>query len=178
MSTLPLFSILFIHFYFPYLCLSQVSPLSTLHLEARVVPSLDPSLDLSFLDQATPHVELPSRLPTEPDVAVTCSTIIHMLSLDLLSLSIIQIDAFHVAMAILQSASLDPEVEIFLYRVTHRAPKLFSSIEHVLKENAQVISELEKLREKKYEYEQKKLSANQSIQRLEEVKTEFHAQEE
>ena len=41
-----------------------------------------------------------------------------------------------------------------------------------------MISELEKLREKKYEYEQKKLSANQSIQRLEEVKTEFHAQEE
>ena len=32
-NTLPLFSLLFIHFYFPYLCLSQVSPWSTLHLE-------------------------------------------------------------------------------------------------------------------------------------------------
>ena len=41
-----------------------------------------------------------------------------------------------------------------------------------------MISELEKLREKKSEYEQSKLSTNQSIQRLEEVKTEYHAQEE
>ena len=42
-----------------------------------------------------------------------------------------------------------------------------------------MISELEKLREKKKsEYEQSKLSINQSIQRLEEVKTEYHAQEE
>ena len=52
-------------------------------------------------------------------------------------------------MAVLQSASLDPEAEIFLYGVTHRAPKVFSSIKHVVKENAQVISKLEKLREKK-----------------------------
>ena len=52
-------------------------------------------------------------------------------------------------MAILQSASLDPKVEIFLYRVTHHALEVFSSIEHVVKENAKVISEVEKLREKK-----------------------------
>ena len=44
-----------------------------------------------------------------------------MLSLDLLSISTIQKDAFHAAMAVLQSASLDPEAEIFLYGVTHRA---------------------------------------------------------
>ena len=59
--------------------------------------------------------------------------------------------------------------------ITH---EVFSSIEHVVKENAQVISELEKLREKKFEYEQSKLSTDQSIQRLEEVKIEYHAQEE
>ena len=81
-------------------------------------------------------------------------------------------------MAILQSASLDPEAETFLYGIIHRAPEVFSSIEHVVKENAQVISKMEKLREKKYEYEQSKLSIDQSIQRLEEVKTEYHAQEE
>ena len=52
-------------------------------------------------------------------------------------------------MVILQSVSLDPKAEIFLYGVTHHAPEVFSSIEHVLKENAQVISELEKLRERK-----------------------------
>ena len=52
-------------------------------------------------------------------------------------------------MAVLQSASLDPEVEIFLYGVTHHALEVFSSIEHVVKENAQVIYELKKLREKK-----------------------------
>ena len=98
-----------------------------------------------------------------------------MLSLDLLSISTILKDAFYTAMAVLQSSSLDPEAEIFLYGVTHRAPEVFSSIEHVVKENAQVISELEKLREKKSEYEQSKLSNDQSIQRLEEVKTKYHA---
>ena len=38
-----------------------------------------------------------------------------------------------------------------------------------------MISKLDKLRGKKYEYEKSKLSTNQSIQRLEEVKTEYHA---
>ena len=52
-------------------------------------------------------------------------------------------------MVVLQSASRDPEVKIFLYGVTHHAPEVFSSIEHVVKENTQVIFELEKLREKK-----------------------------
>ena len=84
-NTLPLFSILFIHFYFPYLCLSQVSPWSTLHLDARAVPSLD----LSVLDQAIPHVEPPSKPPTELDVVAARSTISHLLSLDFFSLSTI-----------------------------------------------------------------------------------------
>ena len=66
-------------------------------------------------------------------------------------------------MAVLQSASLDPKAGTFLYRVTHHAPEVFSSIEHVVKENTQVISELEKLREKKSKYEQSKLSTDQSI---------------
>ena len=116
-----------------------------MHLEARAIPSLD----LSFRDQATPHVEPPSRLPTEPDVDVACFTINYLLSLDLLSLSTIQKDAFHAAMAVLQSASLNPEVDSFLSRVTHHAPEVFSSIDHVVKENAQAISKLEKFKEKK-----------------------------
>ena len=84
-DTLPFLFFFYINFQVPYLCLSQVSPWFTLHLEAGAVSSLD----LSFLDQTTPYVELPSRPPTESDVAVARSTISHMLSLDLLSLSII-----------------------------------------------------------------------------------------
>ena len=145
-----------------------------MHLEVGAVHSLD----LSFLDEATPHVEPPSRPPIELDVAIARSTVSHLLSLDLLSLSIIQKYAFHAAMAVLQSTSLDPEAGTFLSRVTHHAPKVFSTIEHVVKENAQVIFELEKLREKKSEYEQTKLSTDQSIQRLEEVKIMYHAYEE
>ena len=122
------------------------------------------------MDQATPHVEPPSRPPTEPDVAVSRFTISHLLSLDLLSLSIMQKDAFHVGMAVLPSASFNLEARTFLSGVTHIAPKVFSSIEHVVKKNAQVIFELEKLREKKSEYKQSKLSIDWSIQRLEEVK--------
>ena len=52
-------------------------------------------------------------------------------------------------MVVLQFASLDLKVEIFLSRVTHHAPEVFSSIDHVVKENAQVLSKLEKLKEKK-----------------------------
>ena len=73
--------------------------------------------------------------------------------MDLLSLSTIQKYAFHAAMAVLQFTSLDPEAKNFLYGFTHRSPEAFSSIEHVVKDNAQVISKLEKLREKKFEYE-------------------------
>ena len=106
-------------------------------------------MDFSFLNQATPYVEPPSRPPTDPDVAITRSTISHLLSLDLLSLSTIQKDAFHVAMAVFQSISLDLEAKIFLYGGTHREPEVFSSIEHVVKDNAKGIFEFEKLREKK-----------------------------
>ena len=66
-------------------------------------------------------------------------------------------------MEVLQSPSLDPEVEIFLYGFIHRSLEVFSSIKHVVKENAQVIFELEKLREKKSKYKQSKLSTDQSI---------------
>ena len=101
------------------------------------------------MDQATPHIEPPSRPPIESDVAVALSTISHLLSLDLLSLSTIQKNAFHATMVVLQSASLEPTIEAFISRVIHCTPEVFSSIEHVVKENAQVMSELEKLREKK-----------------------------
>ena len=45
----------------------------------------------------------------------------------------------------------------------------------MVKESAQVMFKLEELRGKKYEYEQSKLSTDQSILRLEEVKAEYHA---
>ena len=109
-NTLPLISLLFIHFYFPYLCLSQVSSWSTLHLEVGAIPSLD----LSFSDQTHPHVEPPSKPLTKQDVVVARSTISHLLSLGLLSLSIIQKDDFHAATEVLQSASFNPEVGTFL----------------------------------------------------------------
>ena len=112
-NTLPLFSLLFIQFYFPCLCLSQVSPWSTLHLEVGDFPSLDLSF-LDFLNQVTPHVEPPSIPLIEPNVVVASSNISHLLSMDLFTLSTIQKDSFHVAMEILQSVSLDLEAKIFL----------------------------------------------------------------
>ena len=124
MNTLPFLYFLFINFQVPYLCLSQVYPWSTLHLKAGVIPSLD----FSFLDQATPHVEPSSKPPTEPDVAVAHSTISHLLSLDLISLSTVQKNVFHVTMVVLQFASLEHEDGAFIYRVIHCAPDVFSSL--------------------------------------------------
>ena len=88
------------------------------------------------MDQATPHVEMPSRPSIELDIAIARSTISHMLNLDLLSLSTVQKNAFHAAMVVLQSASLEPEVRAFIYGVIHYASEVFSSIEHVVMENA------------------------------------------
>ena len=125
-----------------------------MHHEAIEIPSLD----LSFLDQDTPHFEPQSRPSTQPDVAAARSTISHFLSLDLFSLSIVQKNAFHAAMVVLQSPSLKPWA--FISRVIHRYLEVFSSIEHVVKENYQVTSELEELRGEKSEYEQSKISTD------------------
>ena len=86
MNTLPFIFFLFISFQVPYLCLSQVFPWSTLHLEIGEIPSLD----LSFMDQTTPHVDSSSKPPIESDVAVALSTISHLLILELLSLSTVK----------------------------------------------------------------------------------------
>ena len=95
------------------------------------------SLDLSFLDQATPHVKPPSRPLTKPNVVVAHSTISHLLRLDLLFLSTIQKkNAFHETMAVLQSASLEPEARAFISGVIHRALEVFSFLKNVVKENA------------------------------------------
>ena len=118
-NTVPFLFFFYINFQVPYLCLSQVSPWFTLHLEAGAVSSLD----LSFIDQTTPYVEPASKPPTESDVAVARSTISHLLSLNLLSLSIIQKNDFHAGMAMLQSASLEPEAGAFISGVIHRAPE-------------------------------------------------------
>ena len=47
-------------------------------------------------------------------------------------------------MVMLQSASLEPETRAFISRFIYRPPKVFPSIKHMVKENALVISELEK----------------------------------
>ena len=109
-----------------------------MHLEVGAVSSLD----LSFLDQFTPHIEQPSKPLTELNVVVARSTISHLLILDLLSLSIVQKNAFHSAMTVLKSTS-HKQAWVFIYGVVQIAPKVFSSIEHVVKENAQVMFELE-----------------------------------
>ena len=57
-------------------------------------------------------------------------------------------------MVMLQSAFLEPKARAFIYGVIHHTLEVFSSIEHVAKENAQVMSELEKFRGKKnFKYE-------------------------
>ena len=80
--------------------------------------------------------------------------------MDLLSISNVQKDAFHMAMAMLQSTSLEPKAGAFISRVIHHALEVFSSIEHVVKENVKVMFELEKLKGEKSAYEQSKLSTD------------------
>ena len=67
-------------------------------------------------------------------------------------------NAFHAVMAVLQSASLEPEAEAFISEIINWASAVFSSIDHVVKGNAQAMSKLEELRREKSEYRQPKLS--------------------
>ena len=59
------------------------------------------SLDLSFLDKTTLASQFSVRPPSDSDVAPACSTMSHLLRLDLLSLSTGQKDAFCAALVVL-----------------------------------------------------------------------------
>ena len=69
-------------------------------------------LDFSFLDQTTYAPHSLACPPSDSDVVATCSTVSHLLGLDLLSLSTSHNDAFYVALVVLlvsinfQSASI------------------------------------------------------------------------
>ena len=105
------------HLHFPlyfFLCIIfsilQVSSRSNFQIEVET----DLSLDLSFLDHTTPTPQSSVRLPSDLDVATTCSTMSHLLGLDMLSLSTIQNNAFSIVLKVLASASKVPQSKIFI----------------------------------------------------------------
>ena len=69
---------------------------------------------MSFLDHTPSIFQSLVRPPSELYVAVARSIVSHLLSLDLLSLSTNQKDAFHVALTLLASASKVPQSKVFI----------------------------------------------------------------
>ena len=68
---------------------SYIIPFSILKasISLSVQVEIDIPLDLSFLDQTTPALQYLARPPNDSDVAAIRSTMNHLLSLDMLSLS-------------------------------------------------------------------------------------------
>ena len=75
----------------------QVSPRSTFQIETET----NFSLALYFLDKTTLASQFLVRPLSDSDVASACSTMSHLLGLDLLSLSTGQKDAFCAALVVL-----------------------------------------------------------------------------
>ena len=92
---------------FPFL---QASPRPAFQVEAKI----DIPLDLSFLGQTTLALKFLVCPPSDLDVAAPRSILSHLLSLDLLSLSTNQKNAFCGALVVLESAS-QIEAKAFIF---------------------------------------------------------------
>ena len=67
----------------------------------------------------------------------------HILSLDLLSLSPIQKDAFYAALEVLVSTSQVPESKVYISGALAQTSFIFPSLDHSLKSNMEISSKLD-----------------------------------
>ena len=72
----------------------------------------------------------------------------HLLSLDLLSLSPSQKDAFCAALVVLELASRMPKAKAFIFNALAQTSSIFSSLDCVVKSNTKIVSKLDALKEK------------------------------
>ena len=77
----------------------------------------------------------------------------HLLSLDLLSLSTNQKDAFCVALAVLVSASKVSQFKVFMSEALAHTSSVFLALDQALKSKMEISSKLDALKRQKTEFE-------------------------
>ena len=77
----------------------------------------------------------------------------HFLGLDLFSLSTNQKDAFYAALAVLALASKVPQSKVFILEALAQTSSIFPTLDHALKSNREIFSNLDALKEQKIEFE-------------------------
>ena len=91
-------------------------------------------------------------------MAAACSTLSHLLGLDLLSLSTNQNDDFCVPLAMLASASKVPQFKIFISEALAQTSSIFLVLDRALKSNKEISSKLDALKRQKTKFEQAQLA--------------------
>ena len=92
--------------------------------------------------------------PSDLNVATTRSIISHFLSLNLLSLSTSQNDAFYAALVVLASASKVPQSKVFISKALAQTSSVFLALDRALKSNMEISSKLDALKRWKTKFEQ------------------------
>ena len=136
---------------------------------------MDIYLNLFLLDQTTPALNSLACPPSDSNVVVSHSTMSHFLSLDLLSLSSSQKDAFCVALAVLESTSQVPESKVFISEPLAETSSIFSSMDCAVKYTLEIIFKLDALKGKKMEFNHSLLFKKQTTQILSELGVEYDA---
>ena len=86
-------------------------------------------------------------------MATTHSIVSHFLSLDLLSLTTTQRDAFRIALAMLESTSQMPKAKAFILEALAEMSSIFSSLDCAMKLSMETVSKLDALKEKIMEFD-------------------------
>ena len=157
-------------FIFVHITLSISLGFTSIDLSSR---GRDIPFDFFFLDQTTPALKSLVCPLNDSDVATSCSIVSHFLRLDLLSPSSNQKDAFHVALAMLESISQMCKAKAFISNALAQTSYIFSSIDCAVKSNAEIVSKLDALKEKKVEFDHSLLAKKQATQRLSELGIEY-----
>ena len=116
--------------------------------------------------------------PSDLDVVAVCYTMSHFLSLDMLSLSTNQKDAFYATLVMLTSTFKVPQSKVFILKALVQTSYVFPTLDRSLKSNMKISSKVDALKRQKIEFEQAQLTKKQATHRLSELCTEYDAHKE
>ena len=100
--------------------------------------------------------------PNESDMVTDRSTMSYFLSLDLISLSTSQKNAFYAALVVLVSTSKVPQSKVFISKALTQISSIFPTLDRALKSNMNISSKFDALKGHKIEFEQAQLAKKQA----------------
>lgn len=126
----------------------------SLHPTFRVVMAVKPSIDFFFLDWPPPNPSASSCPLIKTNLVAAYSTVLYLLSLDLLSLSPGQRDFFSMALALLAFAPQSSDTQFSHSEALSQVSSTVSSLDNATTSSANIFSYFDALRESKIKNEQ------------------------